>query len=422
MKKKRRRRYRLVWPFKKTKYQVRKMRRLRIRKKAIPYIIGIAVSIIFIFLVIFIPKYQTQKKLKELGYSKASITAIKEQNLSKTIIEHQYYSKYLSICLQNKNVNTDFLPLYTVCTEERPATEYEFLLYRRLLEKGYEEDDILTIFQNLKNFEITPLLVFDTQADLSVYIADCESHRDTNNENRFILSNSYVKPYASVSEVTKNGIDMLVNKSHHLSSEYVPEELTTLSSMYSAPEKQLAKIAAEAVKNLCDAGRQVGVTFYVIGAYRPYETQDKVYNDILKTQGEDVANTKTVKAGYSEHQTGYAIDITASHEDDIPEFKNTLAFQWTSSNSYSYGWILRYPEEKVAITGFQYEPWHYRYVGVDLAKKIIDSKLTFDEYWCLYLKPWTQESNRPSDTILQATGATGEVIQQASDSNEKTAS
>ena len=76
------------------------------------------------------------------------------------------------------------------------------------------------------------------------------------------------------------------------------------------------------------------------------------------------------------------------------------------SNCYTYGWILRFPEGKETITVYEYEPWHYRYLGVDLATKVAASGMTYDEYWCLYLKPWDNEANKPSDAILNALDST----------------
>ncbi|NCB33834.1 MAG: hypothetical protein EOM64_08145, partial [Erysipelotrichia bacterium] len=74
-----------------------------------------------------------------------------------------------------------------------------------------------------------------------------------------------------------------------------------------------------------------------------------------------------------------------------------------------YGWILRYPEGKETITGYEFESWHYRYLGKELAQAVTASKLTYDEYWCLYLKGWDDEANKPSDAILNAAGETADA-------------
>ena len=87
----------------------------------------------------------------------------------------------------------------------------------------------------------------------------------------------------------------------------------------------------------------------------------------------------------------------------MPFFSVSLAYRWTSTNSPDYGWILRYPEGKESITGYEFESWHYRYLGVDLARAVAVSGMTYDEFYCLYLKPWNGEGeNKPKDSILEA--------------------
>ena len=88
----------------------------------------------------------------------------------------------------------------------------------------------------------------------------------------------------------------------------------------------------------------------------------------------------SAKPGHSEHQTGLAVDIMGSNN-DYNLFAESKEFEWMKNNAYKYGFILRYPEHKENITGFKYEPWHYRYVGKDVAKYIYENKLSLEEYF-----------------------------------------
>ena len=91
------------------------------------------------------------------------------------------------------------------------------------------------------------------------------------------------------------------------------------------------------------------------------------------------------RAASSEHETRYAIDV-ADFYDKNDSFKDTESYQWMLNNAHKYGFILRYPNNKTDITGFKYEPWHYRYVGVEVATEIYNQKITFDEYYMMYLE------------------------------------
>ena len=105
------------------------------------------------------------------------------------------------------------------------------------------------------------------------------------------------------------------------------------------------------------------------------------------------------RAGYNEHQTGLALNMAATYEDE-EDFRNTDAYRWLKDNAASFGFIERFPENKEMITGRQAEPDHWRYVGRDIAMALKNSKLTFDEFYCLYLKDWEDPELVPSESIL----------------------
>ena len=106
---------------------------------------------------------------------------------------------------------------------------------------------------------------------------------------------------------------------------------------------------------------------------------------MLKEKGENYALKCSAKAGHSEHQTGLSVDVMGSNN-DYDQFEKSKEFDWMKNNSYKYGFILRYPKGKEYITGFKYEPWHYRYVGKDIASIIYTEGITLEEYYKKYIK------------------------------------
>ena len=156
---------------------------------------------------------------------------------------------------------------------------------------------------------------------------------------------------------------LIVNKTYPLPQNYNPgvnpEAKAALDKMFAA---------AKAEQNL---------KMWVCSGFRSYTVQKNLYNSYVRRDGAKAADRYSARPGYSEHQTGLAFDINYADY----RFKNTAEAKWLAANAYKYGFILRYPEGKESITGYMYEPWHYRYVGVESAKKIFDSGLTLEEYF-----------------------------------------
>ena len=123
--------------------------------------------------------------------------------------------------------------------------------------------------------------------------------------------------------------------------------------------------------------KALGLNIPLVSGYRSYETQEKLYNKYVKKDGEKKANTYSAKPGESEHQTGLAFDIGSVDR----SFANTIEAKWLAENAYLYGFIIRYPKDKEEITGYNYEPWHLRYVGQELAKYLKKNNLTLEEYY-----------------------------------------
>lgn len=171
---------------------------------------------------------------------------------------------------------------------------------------------------------------------------------------------------------------LLVNKEHPLPADYAPDY--TNGAGQSTSLQGDAEAAAEAF--LAAANAQ-GNSMYILSGYRSYDVQASLFANYAAAHGEDKANTFSARAGQSEHQTGLAFDVgDAAHsgynlQTSIDQFPGV---QWMMQHCAEYGFILRYPEGKEKITGYQYEPWHFRYVGVEAATAIMSSGLTLEEY------------------------------------------
>ena len=405
--KKKRRRYRLVIPWleearknsasqdpvkkrrKKTKLKLRNVR------KEVWFVLA---GVVVLLGILIIPGAIEKGKLKKLGYDKETITAIRKQKLAKTLIDNQYYSAYLASCIKSGTVNTDYLSLYTVIEGEKYLDDTDFLMVGRLRDKGYVEEQILNLYKNLRFVDLTPLLIYDYQVLEQGYIDDCLAHPD-NSRSSFVLTHSYYTPYENTYSTDPNRTDMLVNKTWHLDETYEPKELTPLSVHCGANGTQLSKEAADAMEEWAAGGKAVGVSFYATSSYRSYDSQKVLYDNYVFLHGQEQADRESARPGFSEHQTGLTVDVAAVGDED-KDFSETSAFIWASANCMDYGWILRYPENKEDITGYEYESWHYRYVGKDLAQAVYKSGMTYDEFWSLYLKPWSDETNKPSDAVL----------------------
>lgn len=185
--------------------------------------------------------------------------------------------------------------------------------------------------------------------------------------------------YSLVQEIANpSSLTVLVNKHYVLSAGYVPE-LEVLGGNYGVGSMHPA--AAAAFRAMSDAAHKDGVSLRSVSAYRSYSTQSTLYNRYLGQDSRASVDTYSARPGYSEHQTGLAVDINVASTG--AHFENTPAFAWLKAHCAEYGFILRYGQGQDAITGFRFEPWHYRYVGKEAAAAIMERGITYEEYAAL---------------------------------------
>ncbi|OGX61054.1 MAG: hypothetical protein A2189_00660 [Paenibacillus sp. RIFOXYA1_FULL_44_5] len=194
---------------------------------------------------------------------------------------------------------------------------------------------------------------------------------------------------ASGDHVVNNMVDraVLVNKQRKLPDGYVPPDLVVPHVPFSFTQmnerKYMRKEAADALEQLFAAAKNDGYQLYGVSGYRSYKTQKSLFDMYVRTQGETEAKRFSAIPGHSEHQTGLAIDVSSSdvHFNLDQSFGNTPEAKWLAEHADEYGFIIRYPQDKEAITGYAYEPWHIRYVGKQLAKEIYTNHLTLEQFF-----------------------------------------
>jgi zinc D-Ala-D-Ala carboxypeptidase len=198
-------------------------------------------------------------------------------------------------------------------------------------------------------------------------------------------SNSEIKREEALQDAQDKGLLILVNKEHAIDKNYVPEDLRAIkyfASDRSAETRYMRAEAATAFNQLVEAAAKDNIELKMTTAYRSYSFQKNLFENYVKKEGEEAANRYSAKPGESEHQTGLAVDVSAESVDyQLTEaFGETKEGKWLVKHAYEYGFILRYPKEKEDITGYLYEPWHIRYVGLFAAKEIYEQGVTLEEY------------------------------------------
>jgi len=381
-----------------------KKRKRKLNKKRLLLIILILVIIISILIYLIIPK--------TYGYQKEVISIFKENNIYNKLKEKKIYSKTLEQSVLQDVFNEEYFDKYfEINYIENTSSVNDINL---LLDLGYTSNEINTFYKKIPNSisvitnneynnNITNYITLDyfKEENLDRYI------KYDNNKNKLdsiydttVINNNYTyedtvtfvnayldKDYYTndidLSNEEASSLDVIVNKYYKLSSNYEPSDLTKINSKYSSGNNQkLRKEAASKFEEMALAMANNGLKIYAGSTYRTYNYQLGLYNRYVLANGFADAETFSARAGYSEHQLGLAVDILNGKWNYLSE--NDEEYNWLINNSYKYGYILRYPRNKEYVTGYMFEDWHFRYLGVELATKVYESNLTYDEYIARY--------------------------------------
>lgn len=229
-----------------------------------------------------------------------------------------------------------------------------------------------------------------------------KSNNNTKKDDTSILDSKLSSKYPAIAKVsgkeitkgkTKNGftiteiagityIDgiMMVNKTYGLPSDYLPVDTVEDSKgKTNTCNKCINKLAYSSFATMKADAAALGLNIYIASGYRPYVSQENIYNRYVKRDGKKAADTYSARPGYSEHQTSYTFDLNSIND----SFAKTNEGKWVNENAYLYGFIIRFPKGQDSYTGYKYESWHLRYVGYDLARKLYNNGnwISLEEYF-----------------------------------------
>ena len=374
-----------------------KKRKRKINKKRILILILFLLIILSIGIYLIVPK--------RYGYQKDVINVFKEDNYYEKIKETKKYSKTLETAVIENNYKKEYFDEYL---DINYVEENNFINnINKLLDLGYKNKDINTFYEKVpKSIDVITSNKYDKniinyisldyfkEENLDRYIKydfiDTKSVYDTtilkekyNYEDTVTFVNAYLdKDYYSndipLSKDKASKLDVIVNKYYKLDKDYEPEDLTVINSKFASGTQKLRKEAADKFEEMASDMLKENLKIYAGSTYRSYSYQEGLYNRYVKKDGFKEAETYSARAGYSEHQLGLAVDIVNGKWNYLSE--GDKEYTWLINNSYKYGFILRYPHESEYITGYVFEDWHFRYLGIELATKVYESRLTYDEY------------------------------------------
>lgn len=359
-------------------------RRKKLKKKLLLFFIIVLAVILIIF------KYNNNNNNYLDKYSSESQKIIKNNN-----IKINKYSKTLDELLKSNNYKLEYIDEYININYLDSNNFLEYV--NKYLEIGYNANEINNIFKlsalnqekilkynkldfknylNINNFNIDNIERYDEFKKNNDYeLKDIVTYVNINLDKKYYTDTQEVKD--------PDNLLVLVNKYNYLPNNYKPSDLVYVDGAYGnkVPFREVLK---ESFINLQDAAKkEININLMPTTAFRNQSFQTTLYNNYVASDGKEKADTYSARPGYSEHQTGLAIDLKNM------ALSNTRLtddnYNWLQENAYKYGFIIRFPKDKEFITGYQFENWHIRYVGKEVAKTIHDNNLTLEEYIDLYI-------------------------------------
>ena len=359
----------------------------KLRKKKI-----LLILIVIIILITIYPSYLIIKITSNNYYFKTSIKIIKNDLVDFSV--KNTYSKTFEVAINSTEFKKENINKYIkIKYIDNPDYIKDI---NTLIKVGYSESNINLIYEKLSENQIKVIKDHALINNIDKYITidyfnfdDLDRYilyfQKNNNYEQTVLyvnmgldKNNYSDP-----NITKDFSEtMIANKHNKLDESFIPPDITKISSNCSKGEHYLSKVAAVNFEKMCEDAKKNKNYILANSSYRSYKSQKQIYDYYYKLYGEKYVKSYVATPGYSEHQTGLAIDVASKN---YSPFKSSPEYKWMIKNAYKYGFILRYPEKKENLTGYNSEAWHFRYVGADVAKYIYENNITFDEYYALFI-------------------------------------
>ena len=386
------------------------MKKRKLKFKNILILVAIIIIIVFVLLVLF---NKNNNKLENIGYSNLEIEELEKLSDEELNIIYKYnYNSNLIYIVTSENYNKDKLDLYLNYTLKNSDIDY-LKIFNLINHESFKEENIDKYITHLKTFDnIDGIIKYVNEYEnknikldsttlslinekyfiidyLDRYLNYYEKHKDLSYKEIITRVNSNLDyefyTDSNKSDLTKE-MYTLVNKYNYLDKDYVPNNLVSVTGIYARDKAQLVDVAYDNFVKMADDARKNSLTIKVTTGYRSYDFQSTLYNNYVKADGVKNADTYSARPGYSEHQLGYSADLTNAKNVSFDEFETTEEYKWLKDNAHKYGFILRYPKDKEYITGYMFESWHYRYVGVDIATYIYENNITYEEYYAYFLR------------------------------------
>ncbi len=318
-------------------------------------------------------------KLHDIGYDKKEISILYEnlpKDSLKYLTEHEHLNYIIDLISKDdfKNENLE-----------------KYIDYISKIKTDYNIDEVIYIINNDINYSYSEKLVsiihekYFIKSRLDRYM-NYDSNDYNNTISKINSNRDYDYYLNSKATNISDDYNMIVNKYYYLDKSYVPSDLVDVNSTYAYYGNSCRKEVLDAFIKMYNDAKLENLQLIINSSYRSYESQDELWSYRKDNYGIEYADAYAARPGYSEHQTGLALDL-----DRYPAKNNEEAYDWLAKNAYKYGFILRYPKEKEDITGYKYEPWHYRYVGTEVAQKIFEEGISLEEYYAFYIEKQTNK-------------------------------
>ena len=374
---------------------MKKIKNIKMKPKFVSFLkyLGIILCVV-LGILLFYSKQISQ--LTDLNYSyKASKKILFSKNKDYVLTVGE--NKTLNKAFESEDFNEKYLDNYA----KIKYVDHKDLIknINSLLKVGYSNSDISIILTHGSNEDVTEFIKRDKVQYLEeFYTID---YAKISNYDRYVAFSDLTgndeedvvimvnldldkEDYTDAVEVKKYSTDMLINKHRYLSESFEPNDLVEIDSKYT-DEKDLkvSRLALNAYVSMYEAALKDGCQITINSAYRSYADQEEIVNKYTNAYGQAYVDKYVAKAGFSEHQTGLALDIGSKNS---RVFENSKEFDWMQNNAYKYGFIYRYDKRYENITKFRNEAWHYRYVGKEIAKYVHEhNNMSLDEYFVIFL-------------------------------------
>ena len=367
-----------------------KIKRLKLKKPFISILRFIGIILIVLLFIFLFYRFEIFS-ISRLGYSEEASKNILFK-FKKKYIKSIPYSKTLNAAFESSDYKEKYLSKYNdidyyndkiliktinkLLDKKYSVNDINLILSRGSVKDCYEfsKKDKVIYLEEYFDFEFARIRLYDQYVDYGNETGD-SAYDTIVYVNLGINNDEYVNPNI----VDTFNINMLVNKHFKLNSDFNVPDLVKVDKKYTNNDDiMMNREAYEAYIKMSDALSKEKLGIFITTAYRSYNEQKELCDYYKKLYGNEYVKKYVAQPGFSEHQTGLAIDIGSVKSNT---FASSKEYKWMLKNAYKYGFILRYTKKFQDETGFKNEAWHYRYVGVDIAKEIHDKEMSYEEYY-----------------------------------------